>query len=230
MTTFSRRDVIRTGIGITAMAFSAPALAQGTGERPPFLNPALPFEDDALEPVISARTIGFHYGKHQAGYFARLNKAVADTEMAEMRLEDVVRAAAGDPALTSLYQDAAQAWNHVFYWEGMIPGSAGPDGALKEAIERDFDDMAGLKAAMLDAGGVFGTGWAWLVRKPDGRLATVGTEDADNPLNSQDTPLLTLDLWEHAYYLDWQNKRKAHLEAVLDKLVNWRVVSERMTL
>lgn len=230
MSTVSRRAVIRAGIGVTALAISAPALAQGARERPPFANPALPFEDDALDPVISARTVGFHYGKHQAGYFARLNKAVADTEMAEMRLEDVVRAAAGEATMTSLYQDAAQAWNHVFYWEGMIPGSAGPDGALMAAIERDFGDMAGLKAAMLEAGGVFGTGWAWLVRKPDGGLATVGTEDAANPLTTEDTPLLTLDLWEHAYYLDWQNKRKAHLEAVLDKLVNWRVVSERMRL
>ena len=184
----------------------------------------LPYAENALEPVITARTLSFHYGKHHAGYLATLNKLIAGTPYAGQPLEAIVRKAAAEQA-TPIFNNAAQVWNHTFYWKSLAPVGTGgtPEGAFGEAVARDFGSFANLKAAMADAAVKrFGSGWAWLVAKA-GKLAVVSTPNAETPLAQAGvTPLLTVDVWEHAYYLDWQNRRADHVAALLDKLANWK--------
>ena len=184
----------------------------------------LPFAENALEPVITAKTLSFHYGKHHAGYLATLNKLIAGTPYAGQPLEAIVRKAAAAQA-TPIFNNAAQVWNHTFYWNSLAPAGTGgaPEGAFGEAVARDFGSFANLKAALADAAVKrFGSGWAWLVAK-DGKLAVISTPNAETPLTQAGvTPLLTVDVWEHAYYLDWQNRRADYVAALLDKLANWK--------
>ena len=183
--------------------------------------PALPYEKNALEPYISAETIEFHYGKHHQTYVTNLNNLIKGTEFESLSLEDIVRKSTG-----GIFNNAAQVWNHTFYWNGMKPNGGGePTGALAEAIKAKwgtFDDFK--KAFSQTAITTFGSGWAWLVKKADGSLDLVSTSNAATPLTSDAKPLLTCDVWEHAYYVDYRNARAGYVEKFWN-LVNWDFVS-----
>jgi Fe-Mn family superoxide dismutase len=184
--------------------------------------PALPFADDALAPVISTNTLGFHYGKHHRTYLDNLNKLVAGTELADLSLEAVIKAVAGKADKVGVFNNAAQTWNHTFYWQSLRPNGGGePPAALKQRLEAAFGGFDKFKQELANAALTqFGSGWAWLVRDGDA-LKIVKTGNADTPLVSGVKPLLTIDVWEHAYYLDYQNRRADYANAVIDKLLNW---------
>jgi Fe-Mn family superoxide dismutase len=187
-----------------------------------FALPDLPYAYDALEPVMSDRTLHFHHDKHHATYIKTLNELLEKAGAPARPLEEVIltASAAGEKAL---FNNAAQAWNHSFFWAAMTPKREQPQGDLAEAIKAAFGDLAGLKAAFVKEGaGQFGSGWVWLTAARDGKLAVISTHDADDALTHGDiTPLLVCDLWEHAYYLDHQNDRKGFLEAWFDALPHW---------
>ena len=180
--------------------------------------PPLPYPRDALAPHMSEQTLDFHYGKHHATYVTNLNGLVEGTERANQSLEEII--AGADPG--PLFNNAAQVWNHTFFWSCMTPGGGGdPDGDLRTAIESAFGSVDGFKQTFTDkAKTLFGSGWTWLVTGDSG-LEIVQTKDADLPLKHGQTALLTLDVWEHAYYLDYQNARPAYIETWLGNLVNW---------
>jgi len=180
--------------------------------------PALPYADDALDPHITAHTISFHYGKHHAAYVNNLNGLIDGTELADATLEEIIDSAGPG----GLYNNAAQVWNHTFYWDSMSPNGGGaPSGELAAAIDSSFGSYDAFRQQFTaDAVGNFGSGWTWLVKEGDG-VAIVKTDDADTPIKHGQTPLLTIDVWEHAYYLDYQNARPAYVAAFLDHLVNW---------
>ena len=183
--------------------------------------PPLPFANDALEPVISAETIDYHYGKHHQAYVTNLNKLVPGTEFENANLEDIVLNASG-----GIFNNAAQVWNHTFYWNGLSPDGGGePGGALGEAIDKAFGSFAAFRDAFVkSATGNFGSGWTWLVKNANGSLDIVNTSNAANPLRDGKTPLLTIDVWEHAYYIDYRNARPKYLEGIW-KLINWDFVA-----
>jgi Fe-Mn family superoxide dismutase len=196
----------------------------------PFTLKALPWSEDTLAPVISARTIEFHYHKHHKTYVETLNKLVAGTRYANMKLEEIVRATAGKEAENEkkIFHNAGQVWNHDFYWRSLAPKTGEPAGALAKAIERDFGDVKTLTEKLAEAGKEqFGSGWAWLVSKR-GKLSIEKTPDADTPMAKGVNCLLALDVWEHAYYLDYQNERPKYLEKVLAKLLNWEFAAENL--
>lgn len=184
--------------------------------------PPLPYADNALEPVITARTIGFHYGKHHQGYVDNLGKLVKDTEYAELPLENIITGTAGVADKAAIFNNAAQVWNHTFYWQSLTPKGGGePPAALKARIDASFGSVDACKKEIAAAAvAQFGSGWAWLVLDGD-KLKVVKSANAENPLKAGLKPLLTVDVWEHAYYLDYQNRRADHVAAVLDKLINW---------
>lgn len=185
--------------------------------------PNLPYDIDALAPAISAETVSFHYGKHERAYIDNLNRLIKGTEFEDLPLEEVIINAKGP-----LYNNAAQAWNHIFYFFTFSPdGSHEPTGDLRKAIDRDFGSFEKFKEAFVDAGvGLFGSGWVWLSRDDDGKLIITQGSNAQNPLTDGLTPLLTFDVWEHAYYLDYQNRRADALKALWD-IVDWDVVESR---
>ncbi len=191
--------------------------------------PKLPYADDALAPVISANTVSFHYGKHHAGYVKTLNGLIAGTKYAEMALEDIVRAASKDGA-TAVFNNAAQAWNHTFYWESLAPEGRGgvPSAALAAAIDKSFGSLDACKAALAEAAVKrFGSGWAWLVVE-NGKLSATSTQNAETPITRDGVvPLLVVDVWEHAYYLDWQNRRADYAKALIGRLADWNRASAR---
>lgn len=191
--------------------------------------PPLPYAEDALEPTISARTISFHYDKHHKTYVETLNKLIADTDLVGLPLEKVMAATAGKPDKATIFNNAAQAWNHAFYWRSLSPRGGGePPAALKKKIESSFASVDACKKELATAATTqFGSGWAWLVLDGD-KLKVVKTGNADNPLLKGMKPLLTIDVWEHAYYLDYQNKRDAHVNAVLEKLIDWNFASDNL--
>lgn len=182
----------------------------------------LPYADNALEPVISANTLSFHYGKHHKTYVDNLNKLVAGTDLAGQALEKIIAATAGQTDKAGIFNNAAQVWNHMFYWHSLSPNGGGePSGALKEKIEAAFGSVDSCKKELTAAALTqFGSGWAWLVLDGD-KVAIAKTANADSPLTKNLRPLLTIDVWEHAYYLDFQNRRPDYVGTVLDKLVNW---------
>jgi Fe-Mn family superoxide dismutase len=188
----------------------------------------LPYAENALAPVISANTLRIHYGKHYKGYVDKLNKLVDRTGYADLTLEEVVTTTALEAEQSEIFNNAAQAWNHAFYWRSLSPNGGLPSAALRARIDSSFGDVQTLKqelgAAALTQ---FGSGWAWLVL--DGsKLRVVKTGNAQTPLTTQMKPLLTIDVWEHAYYLDFQNRRADYVSGVLDKLINWQFVSENL--
>jgi superoxide dismutase, Fe-Mn family len=187
-----------------------------------FTLPPLPYPVDALEPYISARTLKVHHGGHHKTYVEKLNKLVAGTPLAEARLEDIVRDTAGSPEKKAVFNNAAQHWNHTFFWTCMKPGGGGePKGDLAEAIRRKWGTFAAFNEDFARAATeLFGSGYTWLV-VDGGELQIVPAPDADTPLAVGQKPLLTLDVWEHAYYLDYQNKRADFVAAFLDNLVAW---------
>ncbi|PJK03043.1 superoxide dismutase [Fe] [Lysobacteraceae bacterium NML71-0210] len=186
--------------------------------------PALPYDRTALEPHISGETIDFHYGKHHKAYVDNLNKMIEGTEFAELSLEEIIQKSQG-----GMFNNAAQVWNHTFYWNCLSPNGGGePTGKLLEAINAAFGDFAKFKEEFTKTAiGTFGSGWAWLVQRPDGSLALVSTSNAATPLTGDDKPLLTCDVWEHAYYIDYRNARPTYLEHFWN-LVNWDFVAKNM--
>lgn len=186
--------------------------------------PPLPYAPDALAPHISAETIDYHYGKHHQAYVTNLNNLIKGTEYEEKSLEEIIKTSTG-----GLFNNAAQVWNHTFYWNGLKPAGGGePSGKLADAINAAFGSFAQFKEKFTQtAMTTFGSGWAWLVQKPDGSLALSSTSNAACPLTGSDTPLLTCDVWEHAYYVDYRNARAKYVEAFW-ALVNWDFVQGNM--
>lgn len=186
--------------------------------------PALPYDRTALEPHISGETIDYHYGKHHKAYVDNLNKLIEGTEFADAPLEDIVRKSQG-----GMFNNAAQVWNHTFYWNCLAPkGGGAPTGKLGDAINKAFGSFDKFKEQFTDTAiKTFGSGWAWLVQRPDGSLALVSTSNAATPLTGEDKALLTCDVWEHAYYIDYRNARPKYLEGFWN-LVNWDFVTRNM--
>jgi len=195
----------------------------------PILLPSLPYEQSALQPVISANTLSFHYGKHHKTYVDTLNKLVAGTQFSDMSLEQIIKATADQAAHTAIFNNAAQAWNHTFYWHSLRPKGGGePPAVLERLMESSFGSVEACKKELAGAAmGQFGSGWAWLVLD-GGKLKVVKTGNAHTPLTQAAKPLLTIDVWEHAYYLDYQNRRADYVNAVLDSLVNWEFAAENL--
>jgi len=190
-----------------------------------FTLPPLPYTQDALEPVISARTLAFHYGKHHKGYVDKLNELVKNTPFAEMTLEEIIAETSGDEDNKKIFNNAAQVWNHTFYWDSLSPKETTPSTELAAALARDFGSFDDFKKEFITkAVERFGSGWAWLVSE-GGKLKIKDTSNADTPIASGTPCLLTVDVWEHAYYLDYQNLRKDHVETVVGKLLNWDFAS-----
>jgi len=191
--------------------------------------PPLPYAENALDPVISTKTVGFHYGKHHQGYVDTLNKLIAGTDLAGLSLEKLVTNTAGKTDKAAIFNSAAQVWNHTFYWRSLRPKGGGePPAALKSLIETSFGTLDACRKELATAATTqFGSGWAWLVLDA-GVLKVVKTGNAETPLTMGVKPLLTLDVWEHAYYLDYQNRRADYVNAVLDKLIHWGFAADNL--
>jgi Fe-Mn family superoxide dismutase len=224
----TRREFLAStaGLAITAAVAGLPHIVHAAA---PLALPSLPYADNALEPVISANTISYHYGKHHKAYVDNLNKLIAGTDLADMTLEKIVAAVAGKADKTAIFNNAAQTWNHTFYWKSMQPKGGGePPAALKKKIEESFGSMDAFKKELANAAVTqFGSGWAWLVKDQD-KLTVIKTGNADTPIAQGKIPLLTIDVWEHAYYLDYQNRRADYVNAVIDKLINWNFAAENL--
>ncbi len=179
--------------------------------------PELPYAMNALEPYISQETLEYHYGKHHATYVTNLNKLIQGTEFEDASLEEIIRKATG-----GIFNNAAQVWNHTFYWNSMSPNGGGdPSGALADALVENFGSIDAFREQFSQtAVTTFGSGWAWLVKTPEGKLEVMSTSNAGNPMTDGKTPLLTCDVWEHAYYIDYRNARPKYVEAFWN-LVNW---------
>jgi superoxide dismutase, Fe-Mn family len=191
--------------------------------------PPLPYEQNALQPVISANTIGFHYGKHHKTYVDTLNKLIAGTPFGDMPLEKIVKESSGQADHAAVFHNAAQAWNHAFYWKCLKPKGGGePPAALKRLMEGCFGGVEACKEELTNAAvEQFGSGWAWLVQDGE-KIKIMKTADADTPITQGSRPLLTIDVWEHAYYLDYQNRRVDYVNALIDKLANWEFAAENL--
>ena len=189
-----------------------------------FALPDLPYAKDALEPHISAETLDYHYGKHHKTYVDKLNGMIEGTEHADKSLEEIIRSSEG-----GMFNNAAQVWNHTFYWHCLAPNGGGePTGKLAELIDRDFGSFSEFKETFTQTAiNTFGSGWAWLVQNPDGSLAITSTSNAETPLTGDAKPLLTCDVWEHAYYIDYRNARPNYVDAFWN-LVNWNYVESQL--
>ena len=221
-----RREFLVTAAGAAGILAAAnlgmPASAHASNVR----LPDLPWAEDALEPHISARTISYHYGKHHDAYVKKTNKMIQGTKLEDAPLPKIVQSAFGMDQ--GLYNNAAQAWNHTFYWNCMKPNGGGePSGKLMRRIESSFGSFDKCVAALKKQAGLFGSGWAWLV-DDGGTIRAISTPNADTPVAHGMNPLLTIDCWEHAYYLDYQNKRGAYVDAFLNNLVNWDFVASNL--
>jgi Fe-Mn family superoxide dismutase len=188
--------------------------------------PELPYPKDALAPYVSEKTLEFHHGKHHNAYVVNANKLLEGTDLAQEAPETIIKKIAGDSSKVGIFNNVAQAWNHAFYWRCMKPGGGGlPTGAIAQKINADFGTYQKFCDEFKNAGATqFGSGWAWLVLK-DGRLQVIKTSNADTPIAHGLKPLLTVDVWEHAYYLDYQNRRVDYLQAFVEKLINWDFVN-----
>jgi Fe-Mn family superoxide dismutase len=184
--------------------------------------PPLPYARNALAPVISQETLDFHYGKHHQTYVTNLNNLILGTQFEHLSLEEIVRSSSG-----GTFNNAAQVWNHSFYWNCLSPaGGTGPTGALAAAIDRTFGSFTDFKVKFSQSAATnFGSGWTWLVKNPDGTLEILNTSNAGTPLTQAKTPLLTVDVWEHAYYIDYRNARPKYLEEIW-KIINWGFVAQ----
>ena len=187
--------------------------------------PPLPYAMDALAPHISKETFEFHYGKHHQAYVTNLNNLIKGTEFENASLEDIIRRSSG-----GIFNNSAQVWNHTFFWHSMKPGGGGqPAGKVADAINRKWGSYDAFKEAFTkSAVGNFGSGWTWLVKKPDGSVDIVNTSNAGTPLTTSDTALITIDVWEHAYYIDYRNARPKFVETYLSSLVNWEYANKNL--
>ena len=200
-----------------------------TSATGPFQLPPLPWEEGALEPVISAKTMSFHYGKHHKAYVTKLNELVSGTRYEQMPLERVIVETAGHPDSQKIFNNAAQAWNHTFFWSCLRPKGGGkPSGTLASRIDAELGGFDAFREAFTTAAvDCFGSGWAWLAER-NGKLDILALPNAGTPLVNGATPLLTIDVWEHAYYLDYQNERPKFVTAVFDKLLDWDFAAEQL--
>lgn len=224
----SRRGFLFSAAGAVA-AIALGGLTKTAYASGPFQLPELPFANDALEPIISARTLSFHYGKHHNGYMKKLNRFISGTKYENMELAEIIKQTAGNPSEKNIFKNAAQFWNHTFYWNSLKPNGGGrPPAILMKKLEKSFGSFEKFKEEFATAAGSqFGSGWAWLVA--DGNdLKVVKTPNAGNPMTNGLKPLLTIDVWEHAYYLDYQNRRGDYVKAVIDKLLNWQFAIQNM--
>lgn len=225
----TRRTVMAaTAATAAASMLATPSIATAAA---PFTQPKLPFGEDALAPTISAKTVSLHYGKHHKAYFDKLNTLSKGTPYADMELIDIVKSSAGKTADKKIFNNAAQAWNHVAYWEQFAPGGPKrPEGKTAEDLEAVFGGYDKfIEKAVATSDEVFGTGWVWLTRDDQNKLALVGYEDGNNPVAVGRPAYLGIDIWEHAYYVDYENRKPEHIKAVLENLVNWTVVGERIS-
>ncbi len=218
-----------TAAAATSTPAGTPAAAPAPAPGGPFTLPPLPYADNALDPVISANTLGFHYGKHHRGYVDNLNKAIAGTPFADMPLDKIIAATVGVADKSAVYNNASQHWNHSFYWRSLRPQGGGePPAALRQKIETSFGSVDACRKELQAAATTqFGSGWAWLVQD-GGRIAVAKTGNADSPVPKGQRPLAVIDVWEHAYYLDYQNRRADHVTAVIGKLLNWQFVADNL--
>ena len=198
--------------------------------NPAILQSPLPFKKEDLEPYISAKTIEFHYGKHHAGYVAKTNQLIAGTEYEKMPLVDIIQKTAGDADKAAIFNNAAQVFNHTFYWNSMHPKGGGkPTGNIGQKIEESYEDHQKFAKAFSDAAvSQFGSGWAWLVLDA-GELKIIKTANADTPVAHGLKPVLTIDVWEHAYYLDYQNRRADYVQAFMEHLINWEFAAQNLS-
>lgn len=199
------------------------------GEKMPFELPKLPYEKTALAPHISENTINFHYGKHHQAYVTNLNNLIAGSDLEKKSLEEVIKISHADKTKAGIFNNAAQVWNHTFYWHSMKPNGGGkPSVVVLDKIIADFGSYENFVSEFKNAGAIqFGSGWAWLVLE-NGKLKVVKTGNAETPLTSSAIPLMTMDVWEHAYYLDFQNARPTYIDTFLNHLVNWDFVAENL--
>jgi superoxide dismutase, Fe-Mn family len=191
--------------------------------------PPLPYAENALEPVISAKTLAFHHGRHHRGYVETTNKLIANTELAGLPLDRIVTLTAGNAERASIFNNAAQAWNHAFYWQCLRPDGGGvPPASLGQKMEAAFGSVDACERELAShATGQFGSGWAWLVLE-GAKLKVIKTANAATPITQGLMPLLTIDVWEHAYYLDYQNRRADHVNAVIQELINWEFAAANL--
>lgn len=223
----TRRTILTATAATAALSFvGAPHIARAAL---PLTQPGLPFAEDALAPTISSKTVGLHYGKHHKAYFDKLNELAAGTRYADMELSEIMTASATSAEDAKIFNNAAQAWNHVAYWDQFVPGGpTRPDGELATAIDDTFGGYEGFVDRVVTVSNeVFGTGWVWLTRDDQDALALIGYEDGNNPVALGRPGYLGIDIWEHAYYVDYENRKEEHIRAVLDKIVNWRVIADR---
>ncbi len=195
----------------------------------PFQLPALPWQENALEPVISARTLALHYGKHHMGYVKKLNELVAGTRFADLPLEHVIAATVGNPETQKIFNNAAQTWNHTFFWHSLRPGGgSNPPREMGRLLDESFGGLPQFREKFAQAAvDCFGSGWAWLAVR-GGKLEILTTSNANTPITMGATPLLTLDVWEHAYYLDYENRRPEFVKAVIEQLLDWNFAQEQL--
>jgi superoxide dismutase, Fe-Mn family len=215
---------------VLALVLLSLLFTQCTSETsaPTFVQAPLPYAENALEPYMSAKTLSYHYGKHHAAYVKNANKLLAETSLTGDTVEDIIRESAENETHQALFNQAAQAWNHSFFWNCLTPSGGGePSGKLLNEIKLTYGSFEKFKAAFLGASkSVFGSGWVWLV-KDDGKLSIITTADADTPIAHDLIPLFGVDVWEHAYYLDYQNKRQDYVSNILTHLANWDFASTR---
>jgi Fe-Mn family superoxide dismutase len=222
---------VSTALGAAYM-LGAPRLAEAAAAFP---YPSLPYAEDALDPVISTRTVGFHFGKHHKAYVDKLNAELAKPENAKLAaitdLKALILKSAGKKGNMGIFNNAAQIWNHDFYWSSLKPGGTLPSAAMLQKINEAFGDLAGFNAQFAEAANAqFGSGWAWLAANRQGKLEIIKTANADSPLLLKGyKSLLAIDVWEHAYYLDYQNKRSAYVAEVISKLLNWEFAESNLT-
>lgn len=233
---YARRRFISGTAALSLSAVAGVAVGQeprgAAASSAPFTLQELPWKPSALAPLLSTTTVDLHYGKHHAGYLANLNRALPGSRFENMTLQEVVRASAKDPDARAIFNNAAQVANHDFYWKSLAPNGGGkPPASLRESIEFAFGDLAGLKKEFLvNSASQFGSGWVWLVYdRSMKRLAVIKTSNADTPATSLlFVPLAVVDVWEHAYYVDYQNRRAEYAEAIFDKALNWGFVESNL--
>ena len=217
------------GLAVAGKAPESSTPPGASGGVSAFQLPPLPYSQEALEPYISARTMSFHYGKHHQAYIDNLNKLIAGTPWAGQPLEKIIQETAGAADKAALFNNGAQVWNHTFFWQSMKPRGGGkPTGRLMTLIEKSFGSFDEFKQTFVDTAlAQFGSGWVWLVQDGD-LLKVVRTSNADTPVAHGQTAILTCDVWEHAYYLDYQNRRKDFVQAFLDHLTNWEFAASQL--